>query len=273
MMDRSDRTEQRYWFILSGKKMLVRREGEKVSIPLLGSVSELGLTLPALQEHDLGTLNGHRCHAAEVTEGTGLPAGMALNGVWGLFNHIDKDLFKMALKAVHILDWNRTDRFCTRCGAPNRPKADERAKECPQCGYVSFPRLSPAVIMLVANGDELLLAHAHRFTEERYSVLAGFVEPGETLEEAVQREVKEEVGIDVTDIRYFGSQHWPFPDSLMIAFTARYAGGTVRVDPSEIIRAGWFHYSNLPTIPGRISIARQMIDWFVAECEAAPQGV
>ena len=112
-------------------------------------------------------------------------------------------------------------------------------------------------------GDQCLLARSPRFKGEFYSVLAGFAEPGETLEEAVAREVQEETGIEVRDIRYFGSQPWPFPDSLMIAFTARYAGGEIRVDGTEILDARWFTYDQLPNIPGRISIARALIDWFV----------
>jgi NAD+ diphosphatase len=128
-----------------------------------------------------------------------------------------------------------------------------------------FPRISPAVIVLVEHEDMILLARANRFQGELYSVLAGFVEPGETLEEAVRREIKEEVGIDVKDIHYFGSQPWPFPDSLMIAFTASYAGGDIKVDGDEITTAGWFKAGNLPEIPGSISIARKLIDWYVAK--------
>ena len=125
-----------------------------------------------------------------------------------------------------------------------------------------FPRTSPAVIVLVEREGKALLAHARRFTEGLYSVLAGFVEPGETLEEAVAREIQEEVGIQVTDIRYFGSQPWPFPDSFMVGFTARYESGEIRVDGNEITQADWFSPNELPTIPDQVSIARRLIDWF-----------
>jgi NAD+ diphosphatase len=140
---------------------------------------------------------------------------------------------------------------------------DERAKICPKCGLVAYPRLSPAVIVAVLRDNCILLAHSHRFPAKFYSVLAGFVEPGETLEECVEREVYEEVGIRVRAIRYFGSQPWPFPDSLMIAFTANYAGGEIRIDHSEIADANWFSANDLPHIPPKISIARQLIDWFL----------
>ncbi len=140
-----------------------------------------------------------------------------------------------------------------------------RAKECPDCGLVIFPRLSPAIIVLVEKEGKILLAKAVRFKEDIYSILAGFVEPGETLEEAVEREVREEVGIAIKDIRYFGSQPWPFPDSLMIGFLAKYKSGRIKIDKEEIVDAGWFSPENLPNIPGNISIARRMIDWFLSQ--------
>ncbi|OPY80236.1 MAG: NADH pyrophosphatase [Syntrophorhabdus sp. PtaU1.Bin153] len=173
------------------------------------------------------------------------------------------EFYRAALRAMHIIDWDRTDQYCGRCGTKNELKTGERAKVCPACNVLSFPRISPAVIVLVEKGRKVLLARAARFTQDWYSVLAGFVEPGETLEDVVRREVKEETGIDVKDIRYFGSQPWPFPDSLMVAFTAKYADGEIQVDGNEIVEARWFEYDKLPNIPGKISIARALIDWFV----------
>jgi NAD+ diphosphatase len=146
------------------------------------------------------------------------------------------------------------------------------AKECPCCELLIFPRISPAVIVLVERENRVLLARVKRFTSELYSVLAGFVEPGETLEEAVQREIEEEVGIRVKNIRYFGSQPWPFPDSLMIGFTAEYDSGEIEIDETEIVDAGWFDPEKLPTIPGKISIARELIDWFV-EARSIEKGI
>jgi len=139
----------------------------------------------------------------------------------------------------------------------------ERAKECPQCGLLHFPRLAPAIIVLIERGDQLLLARSRRFATGMYSVLAGFVEPGESLEEAVVREIKEEVSLSVKDIRYFGSQPWPFPHSLMIGFTATYAGGEISMEDEEIEDAGWFTVDRLPPLPGKISIARKLIDSFI----------
>jgi NAD+ diphosphatase len=142
-------------------------------------------------------------------------------------------------------------------------KADERAKVCTACGWVVFPRMSPAVIVAVTRGERILLARSPRFPEKFYSVLAGFVEPGESLEECVQREVKEEVGLELKHIRYVGSQPWPFPNSLMIGFTADYAGGEMTIDGLEIVEADWFRADDLPRIPPRPTIARQLIDGFV----------
>ena len=144
-----------------------------------------------------------------------------------------------------------------------------RAKECKTCGRLEFPRVSPAVIVLVEREDTLLLARSPGFPGRFFSVLAGFVNPGESLEEAIHREVLEETGITVKDIAYFGSQPWPFPDSLMIGFTARYVSGEIRIDGDEIVEAGWFTPSHLPQIPGKMSIARQLIDWFVEKYAAA----
>jgi len=142
-------------------------------------------------------------------------------------------------------------------------EADERAKQCLRCGLTNYPRLNPAVIAAVLKGDQILLARNKRFKVPMFSVLAGFVEPGETLEACIEREILEEVGITVKNIRYFGSQPWPFPNSLMIGFVAEYAGGEITIDKQEIVEAGWFFKSNLPPVPSSISIARRLIDWFV----------
>ena len=144
-----------------------------------------------------------------------------------------------------------------------RAKTDERAKICLKCGLINYPRISPAIIVAVVKKNQILLARSERFPTGFYSVLAGFVEPGETFEDCVKREVKEEVGLDVKNIRYFGSQPWPFPDSLMVGFTADYDGGKILIDKTEIKDAGWFTAHDLPQIPGKISIARRLIDWFV----------
>jgi NAD+ diphosphatase len=144
----------------------------------------------------------------------------------------------------------------------------ERAKKCPLCGLVNYPRIAPAVIVLVTRGDEVLLARANNFPAAFYSTLAGFVEPGETLEEAVRREVGEEVGITLDNIKYFGSQPWPYPHSLMIGFTADYAGGDIQVDGRELSDAAWFTRDNMPQIPPKLSIARSLIESYLTRANS-----
>jgi NAD+ diphosphatase len=169
----------------------------------------------------------------------------------------------LAGRAVQIVEWSRTHRFCGRCGTPTEQARGERAMRCPACGLLSFPRLSPAVIMVVHRGDELLLAHGRAFPTPIYSALAGFVEPGESLEDAVRREVREEVGVEVGGLEYVGSQPWPFPNSLMLGFYAEWAAGDIAIDPVEIVDAQWFHIDDLPPFPGTMSIASQLINGFV----------
>jgi NAD+ diphosphatase len=250
-----------WWFAFEGAKLLVNQEPDSVTLPSLVDFSKLGLT--ALSQHYLGHMDSRDCYAVELAEGTVLPPGMALEGLRQVYGRLDETLFWVATRAVQIIDWDRTHLFCGRCAAPLRTKKTERAKECPMCGQLHFPRLAPAIIVLVERGPELLLARSRHFLPGMYSVLAGFVEPGESLEEAVVREVKEEVGIDIKDIKYLSSQPWPFPHSLMIGFTATYAGGEINLDDSEIEDAGWFTADHLPQIPGKISIARKLIDSFL----------
>ncbi len=242
------------------QRMLVRVIGDTASIPMMKWPDELGLSIVC--RHYLGTLDGRDCFTAELSDTCEAPEGTVFQGLWKLYAYLEESLYKVAVRATQIVDWDRTHRFCGRCGEQTINKKDARAKECPKCGFTMFPRISPAVIVLVEQEDMVLLARANRFQGDLHSVLAGFVEPGETLEEAVHREIKEEVGIDVKDIRYFQSQPWPFPDSLMIAFTASYAGGEIKADGEEIAAAGWFKAESLPEIPGNISIARRLIDWF-----------
>ncbi len=209
------------------------------------------------QAHFLGTLDGRPCVAVEEAEAPG-PGFVGLRQLW---QQVDGQLWAIAGRAVQIVAWDDAHRFCGRCGAATEPMADQRARHCPRCGLDAYPRLAPAVIVLVEQDDgRVLLARNASFSEPFFSCLAGFVEPGETLEEAVRREVREEVGIELCDLAYFGSQPWPFPHSLMIGFTARLASGEVHPDGQEITEAAWFPASDLPRLPGEISIARALIE-------------
>jgi len=259
----AERTEPAWWFAFQQTRLLVRQESDQVSLPYLVHFGELGLT--PVYQHYLGRLDGSHCFAVEVAEGIALPTGMTFEGLRQVYGRLDEDLFWIAARAVQIVEWDKTHQFCGRCGIRMKTRPIERAKECPQCGLLHFPRLSPAIIVLIERDNQLLLARSRRFATPMYSVLAGFVEPGESLEEAVVREVREEVGLSLKDIRYFGSQPWPFPHSLMVGFTATYASGEISLDETEIEDAGWFSVENLPPIPGKISIARKLIDWFIAK--------
>jgi NAD+ diphosphatase len=243
--------------------MLVHKEKTVTAIPLSVTLEELGLR--SLYERYLGTLRGTHCFAACLPDKTEPPANMDFRGLRGLFGELNEHFYGIAVRALSIVNWDNTHQFCSHCGSRAERRSDILARQCLMCGHTKFPRISPAVIVLVERGKRVLLARGSGFKEELYSVIAGFVEPGETLEETVTREIKEETGIDVKNIRYFGSQPWPFPDSLMIAFTARYAGGEIRIDGEEIMEAKWFAADRLPNIPGKISIARSLIDWFVAK--------
>jgi NAD+ diphosphatase len=257
----SAKTEPAWWFIFTAHQVMVAEEDESFSIPVMIDPTSLGL-LP-IRERYLGTLAGRHCYCAEVTENDPIPSKMDLYGLRYLYGRISEPLFAIAMKALHLMEWETTSRYCGRCGQEMAKAKDVNARQCPRCGLTVFPRISPAVIVLVEKDGQVLLARGERFTADFYSVLAGFVEPGETLEETVHREIEEEVGIKVRNVRYFGSQPWPFPDSLMIGFTAEYLSGEIRIDKTEILEAGWFAPGKLPAIPGKISIARQLIDWFV----------
>jgi NAD+ diphosphatase len=250
-----------WWFAVRGDNVLTI-EDERV-LPVRQDPMELGVSATTM--HFLGMLDDRPCYAIGLTDDFSPPGGEALAGLRSLYGRVDDTLFALAGRAVQIVAWDNTHRFCGRCGTPTEQAPGERAKRCPACGLLNFPRLSPAVITLVERDDHVLLARNHRFTGGMYSVLAGFVEPGESLEEAVQREIAEEVSIAVTNLRYFGSQPWPFPNSLMIGFTADYAAGEIDIDDHEIADAAWFAPDNLPPIPQKLSIARRLIDAYLAK--------
>jgi NAD+ diphosphatase len=220
--------------------------------------------------HYIGSWNDMACYAVCLPEETAVGNGFAWMGLRQLFGQIEEELVWVAGRAGQLVYWHNNHRFCGRCAAPTEDHPRERAKVCRACGLMNHPRVSPAIIVAVVKDRQLLLAHATRFPAKFYSVLAGFVEPGETLEECVRREVFEETGVHVQNIRYFGSQPWPFPDSLMVAFTAEYEAGEIQVNPAEITDGGWFSADNLPEIPPKISIARQLIDWFANQYVDAP---
>lgn len=249
------------WFIVDRGRVLVRRDAGGAAFPEPGELQALGLgDAPGLY---LGADDDRACLMAHGDASSPAPPGLEWTDLRALFGAVDEARFWIAGRASHLADWDRSHRRCGACGADLALKEDEWAKACPACGQLCYPQISPAVIVSVVDGDRILLARNRRFRSPFFSVLAGFVEAGEDLETTVHREIHEEVGVAVKNLRYFGSQPWPFPNSLMIAFTADYAGGEVRIDPSELTEARWFTRDAMPDIPSSLSIARKLIDAFV----------
>lgn len=246
------------WFAFRGEKLLVFGDGP-VRVP--SAVGPEDLDLDVTFRWEMGSLDGRTCWAVETSSEP--PDGMVFRDLRDFFFGVDEAFFKMAGQAKQIVGWHATNRFCGRCGGETEPAAGELAKRCTRCGMMHYPRLSPAAIVLIKREAQILLARSPGFPKGLYSVLAGFVEPGESIEETIVREVGEEVGIGVENITYFGSQPWPFPNSLMIGFTADYAGGELVLEPGEIEDAGWYTVDELPPLPPTTSIARAMIDDFI----------
>jgi NAD+ diphosphatase len=251
------------WFAFSGGRLLVIPSEARVDLPVARSLEEFGI-VPVRTQY-LGMLRGRHCFSAEIVNDAPPPEGMSWFGLRRLFGQVDDLEFVLAGRAIQIMEWDRSHQFCGACGTPTESRRNERVRVCPACGHSVYPRLAPAVMMLVRNGRELLLGRSPRFPPGMYSALAGFVEPGETIESCIEREVIEEVGVKVANLRYFGSQSWPFPHSLMIAFFADYAGGEIVPQPGEIEDAQWFDVDNLPGLPMPISISRWLIDAAIAE--------
>ena len=215
----------------------------------------------SVHEHYMGTLSGKKCFAVHVSEpGSAGFASLRMN-----IQNIGPTLFNLAGRALQVCDWYRSHQFCGRCGKSTTDSKRDRSTVCAGCKLNFYPRLSPSIIVLVHRGDEVLLGRNHMFPEGLFSTLAGFVEPGESIEETVIREVKEEVGVNVSNLSYRGSQPWPFPNSLMLGFHAEYQSGDIVLQEDEIAEAGWFPCTDLPLIPGKFAISRWLIDEYLSQ--------
>lgn len=212
----------------------------------------------------IGYWHDRPCFAVEIDAGDRIDeADFQRGNLYQLLGRVDDQLFTMAGRAAQLLDWERDHQFCGRCGAPMQVDSVERAMRCDPCGTSHFPKIAPCIIVLVTRGEHLLLARNAGFPGAMYSTLAGFIEPGESAEETLVREVREEVGVEVDHLRYFQSQAWPFPNQLMLGFFAEYAGGDIVPDGVEIADADWFHYTDPPKIPPPSSVAGQLIRHYV----------
>lgn len=247
--------------LFQGGRLLLREDG---TLPL-GQAADFGSAFV----NPLGTLEEQPVVAAQLVDDA--PAGFELRPLRSVFGLLPEDLFGLAGYGVQIVEWDRTHRFCGHCATPTVRNGHEHSKTCPNCSLTVYPRVAPVVMVLVTRGGgaarEFLLARGPHFPPGMYSALAGFVEPSETLEDACHREVREEVGVEIRALRYFASQPWPFPHSLMIAFTAEYVGGEITPQPGEIEDARWYPVGELPSLPMPFSIARRLID---AVAQAGP---
>lgn len=250
--------EQTYWFIFIGNTILLQKNGDNYFIPLEEACP---VTLKEwTPRQELPDMDGHKCVACQIdtpSDEVGNLHTVGLRESWPLLPY---HVYQMAGKAYELLYWNSNTRYCGNCGAPMK-RSTVISKKCTHCGKEVWPQVSPAIIVRIHKGDSILLVNAKTFRRsEMYGLVAGFLETGEALEECVRREVREETGIEIDNIKYFGSQPWPYPCGVMIGFTADYKSGEISIQEEELNRAGWFNKSNMPPIPDKMSIARWLID-------------
>ena len=248
------RSPRGHWLLVQDQRLVVTGDGDALRLPTGDPPVGFGDALA--EPFWLGTLAGEECWVAPLPREQPLPEGFQAETLVPMQGtRLPDDLLSLGGMAMQALWWESTSGHCPRCGERTERLAGEWGKRCPRCRYEHYPHLHPAVIVLVTDGDRCLLARKAGWAPGRYALVAGFVDNGESLEGTVAREVKEEVGVDVSDIRYVGSQNWPFPSQLMVGFVARYAGGEVRVDHEELEDARWFPRGQLPSRPSRHSIA------------------
>jgi NAD+ diphosphatase len=246
-------------FAFRGRELLVTAE---LRLPSVTEIDAQGLE--AVRTQYLGHLEGRHCYSAELPHGVELASGFRFADLRMLFGTFDNVIHALAGRAVQIVEWDRTHQYCGACAEPTVLSSTDRSRSCPRCKIPMYPRLAPAMIVAVEKEDQILLARSPHFPAGIMSVLAGFVEPGESAEEAVVREVFEETAIVVKDVQYFSSQAWPFPNSLMLGFRAKYDSGEIAVDGVEIERAAWFRADAMPSaFPGRVSISQWLIQDFL----------
>lgn len=247
-----------YWFVFCKDELLLRREADGRHTVPYGAEPPVRIT-ERDTVHRLSPLDGEECRTVRIGNPVAAGGHFALTALRSAYDLLPREFYLKAGKGEEILYWDENTRFCGACGAPMVLHTDI-SKRCTSCGKEVWPRLATAVIVLVRRGDDVLLVRARDFRGKYYGLVAGFVETGETLEECVRRELAEETGIGVENIRYFGSQPWPYPCGLMIGFYADYVAGDLHLQREEIACGGWFGRDELPEIPGKVSMARMLID-------------
>jgi len=253
-----------YWLVFQNDCLLIAKNDTAHKLLTASAINELIAAFS--RQHLLAQFDDFDIYCAELATESSLPQSIDPIPFRKALESLGTDWYSIAAKARAIINWDKNHQYCGRCGHPTELKTGAFERHCPACSLVFYPRISPSIIVLIQKGDHILMARSHHFLPGVYGLIAGFVEAGENVEEAVHREVKEEVGIEIKNLRYFGSQAWPFPDSLMIAFTAEYAAGDLMINPAEIEEAGWYHIDHLPGRPSSsISIARKLINHFIEQ--------
>ena len=252
-----------YWFIVQNDGLLLLKKDNT----LPNDTAIASLSPHFLRRINIGDFSHINYCCAEISREVAIPDilhVLPLRQALSLFNH---GMFGLAVKAYSVINWDKNHQFCSRCGGITAHQAKGFERLCTSCALPFFPRISPSIIVLIKKEDHVLMARSPHFLPGIYGLIAGFVDVGESAEDAVHREVMEEVGLRVKNLTYFGSQPWPFPDSLMIAYTADYASGEIVIDNVEIEAAGWYKYDNLPGRPSlSVSIASTLINNFIESC-------
>ena len=254
-------TDRAYWLPFIKDEVLVERHGKAITL-IQSDRQEIEARLHVQEVLYIGTFDGVPCMACEVGPDFVMPHEWRSFSLRELFSRVDEITYSIVGYAMQLLYWRRTSHFCPVCGYEPQDETGTWGRHCPNCGHTAYPHVTPAILALVHDGARMLLTHKPGWGK-RYSCIAGFAEPGESLEECVQREVFEEVGLEVTDVQYVGSQSWPFPHQLMVGYTARYIGGTLRLEEQELDDALWFTTDNLPEMPPPLSLAYHIIQGWV----------
>ncbi|GAC1647478.1 MAG: NAD(+) diphosphatase [Ktedonobacteraceae bacterium] len=260
-----------YWLPFIRGELLIGSHERSITF-ISASSQEIQALLQPQEVLYIGTWNDVPCLACEVGVEFVIPDGWRTLSLWSLFGKLDEVAYGIVGYAIQLLYWRQTSRFCPVCGHVPQDEVGTWGRHCPHCGHTAYPHVTPAILALVHDGERMLLTHKPGWGKH-YSCIAGFTEPGESLEECVQREIYEEVGLEVTDIQYVGSQPWPFPHQLMVGYTARYIGGTLHLDQQELDDALWFAIDALPEMPPPMSLAHSIIMTWVERARQKRQNM
>jgi NAD+ diphosphatase len=251
-----------YWFIFCKDSLVLEKQCDGTFNIPQGEHSPLPIEKGATIHHIMPMNDGTEVRTYSICEPISETDKYEMCGLRKSYYKLSAELYQKAGKCHEILYWDYNTQYCGVCGAPMKMHTDI-SKKCTKCGKELWPQLATAVITLIKRDDKILLVNARNFRSDFYGLVAGFVETGETLEEAAKREIKEEVGLEVKNLKYFGSQPWPYPCGLMVGFTADYVSGEIKLQQSELNDAHWYSIDNLPQIPEKLSIARKLIDAWI----------